>query len=860
MTPLPIDETLPEILASLERCHCLVVVAPPGAGKTTRLPPALVRSPLLTVDNPGVIVLQPRRVATRAVAARIGEEQGWQLGQEVGYQVRLERRTSARTRLTIQTEGILNRRLLADPFLEGIGAVILDEFHERSLHSDLALALLNEVRREVRPDLMVIVMSATLEAAPVARYLGDCPIIEVAGRKFLVAIEYRPSVRPASPEAVAPVVRELLSNRGDSGHVLVFLPGMAEIRKLQREIEPVARDSGCEVIPLHGSLPAEDQDRALRPGTLRKVILATNIAETSLTIDGVSTVIDSGLARVAHHDPRRGLDRLDLQRISQASAEQRAGRAGRTGPGRCIRLWSEREQGGRAPFELPEVQRVDLCGCVLSLHSWGVNDPRTFAWYEPPADDRLSAAEHLLASLGAIEPGRGSITPLGRTMLGLPVHPRLSRLLIAAAEAGRAREGAALAALLSEKDILESSFRSWPIPGSFGQAPDRGLSDLLPRLDALTEAEAARFSPGLRSRGIDTSAARQAARVRDELLRLIRRSGPEPRGFPAQETDEDLLKWLILAYPDRLVRRRGSDATGVMVGGRGVRLSQKSIVREGEFFLALDPRQQRNQGTLELQVSMASSVQLVWLEELTPHLLRRERRIEYDVDRQRVVGLARLWYLDLLLREEPVPPDDPIAVSLALAQALRPRAAAILQDDPAAAAWLARYAFVRRAVPELGWPEFDDSEFAAILEVLCQGRTRADELRGAEMVPFLQGRLSPVQRLELDQCAPPSLQVPSGRQVRLTYEPDRPPVLAVRLQELFGWTETPRLARGRVPVLLHLLGPNNRPVQITSDLRSFWSTTYMQVRKDLRARYPKHSWPEDPYTASATAGPKRKRE
>ena len=368
MTPLPIDDSLPRILAGIREHRALVLVAPPGAGKTTRVPPAIVRSDLLSNDHPGVIVLQPRRVAARTTAARIAHEQNWKLGEEVGYQVRMERRISRRTRLRIQTEGILNRQLLADPFLEGIGAVVLDEFHERSLHSDLALALLREVRRDVRPDLIVVVMSATLDAQPVARFLDDCPVVTVEGRSFPIEIEYRGTTHPGSPQSVVPVVRQVLDDRHDMGHILVFLPGMAEIRRVQREIEPIAAEQGAVVLPLHGSLPAEDQDLALRPGPLRKIILATNIAETSLTIDGVSTVIDSGLARTAHYDPQRGFDRLDLGRISQASAAQRTGRAGRTGPGRCVRLWSEREQRGLAPFELPEIQRVDLREpCWLSI-------------------------------------------------------------------------------------------------------------------------------------------------------------------------------------------------------------------------------------------------------------------------------------------------------------------------------------------------------------------------------------------------------------------------------------------------------------------------------------------------------------
>jgi len=855
MTSLPVDECLPEILASLREHRRLVLVAPPGAGKTTRVPPALVRSDLLSPEHPGVIVLQPRRVAARATAARIAEEQNWSLGEEVGYQIRFERRISAATRLRVQTEGILNRQLLADPFLETIGAVVLDEFHERSLHSDLALALLREIRRDVRPDLIIVVMSATLDAEPVAHFLEDCPVVRVEGRTFPIETSYHPAVRPASPEAIEPLVREILANRSAAGHVLVFLPGMAEIRRVQKAIESLAAEHGALVLPLHGSLPAEDQDRALRPCRQTKIILATNIAETSLTIDGVTTVIDSGLARIAHHDPQRGFDRLDLTRISQASATQRAGRAGRTGPGRCLRLWSEREQRMLAAFELAEVHRVDLCAAVLALHSWGVRDVGQFAWYDSPAPERLDAAERLLSSLGTLDPDGSRITPLGRQMLELPVHPRLARLLVAAGREGLVHQGAALAAVLAEKDMAARGPGKGLAAASRRPTSERGLSDLFSRLDWLGEAESARFSPSLRGRGIDPAAARQVARVRDDLIRLAARSPSNSGRFPGKASEELLLKWLILAYPDRVVRRRGSEETGVMVGGRGVRLSHESIVRDSELFLALDPREERRQGTHELQVSIASIVELSWLEELVPQLLRRERTTYFDPARERVVGVTRLWYQDLLLREDASQAVDPAEAGTALAAALRDQAGLLFRDDPAAATWLARYALLKRAVPELDWPEIGENILVELLGRLCQGRSRIEEVRRADKVSCLESLCNPTQLRELAQSAPQTLQVPSGRKVRLDYEPDRPPVLAVRLQELFGWTETPRLARGRVPVVLHLLGPNSRPVQITADLKSFWTTTYHQVRKDLRRRYPKHSWPEDPLTAQPSRGP-----
>jgi ATP-dependent helicase HrpB len=849
MTELPIDLSLAEIMSALEG-RSAVVVAPPGSGKTTRVPPAIVQSGLLSAEHPVVVVLQPRRVAARAAAARIADERGWKLGAEVGYHVRFDRRFSARTPLRFVTEGILTNQLLADPFLEGVGAVVLDEFHERNLNSDLALALLQEVRREVRPDLIVVVMSATLDAGPVARYLGDCPIIQSRGQSYAVMLEYRPASRPASAETLAPLIEELLESPRDRGHLLVFLPGMGEIKRLQKRIEGTAARANALVLPLHGSLPPAEQDLALAPSERRKVILATNVAETSLTIDGVSTVVDSGLARIVRYDAERGIDRWDVARISRAAADQRAGRAGRTGPGRCIRLWSEREQRGLAAFEQAEIHRVDLCATVLALHAWGAVEPSRFLWYEPPAVERLEAAGRLLTMLGGLAGTPARITPLGNEMLELPVHPRLGRLLVAARHEGRAREGAEVAALLSDRDIRSRERSTTAGQGPTGSARASGVSDVLDRLDMLTEAEASRFGPSLRSRGIDPGAARQIAFLRDDLLR---RDGRKVRGGTLRDPrdDEAVLRWLLLAYPDRVVKRRGSGRTGVMVGGRGVRLGPESALGDADFYLALDAREDRRIGPLEAQVGLASAIQVGWLEEFFAPAIRRERLVHYDDARHRVISVRRVWYHDLLLREGPGPEVDRFLAGQILAEALRPQAADLLASDPEAAVWLARWDFVIRALPELGWHGFDDALLAEVLAAACAGKIGRDELGGTHFVPFLQGRLTPQQARELSASAPPELTVPSGRAVRLTYDVGRPPILAVRLQELFGWTETPRLARGRIPVLLHLLGPNNRPVQITDDLKSFWTTTYHAVRKDLRGRYPKHPWPEDPLSAKA---------
>lgn len=848
--PLPIDSHLPEIIARVRERRALVLVAEPGAGKTTRVPPAILLANVLDVQHPNLVMLQPRRVAARAAAERIAQENRWTLGNEVGYHVRFDRKMTAQTRLRVLTEGILTRQLLGDPFLEGVGAVVLDEFHERSLNTDIAIALLREVRQTVREDLILIVMSATLDAEPVSQFLGGCPIVNVRGRTFPIEIDYRGLSAGA---ASAPIWERAATATGDAiesgksqGDVLVFLPGADEIRRTARLLEGFAKENDLLVLPLHGSLPFEEQARALRPADRRRVILATNIAETSLTIDGVNTVIDSGLARVAGYDVDRGLDRLELMQISKASATQRAGRAGRTGPGRCIRLWSQRDQQAMADFELPEVRRVDLCGTVLALHAWGKHDPREFDWYESPGEETLASAERLLEMLGALRDG--AITDVGRHMMAVPVHPRLGRLLLAAAEAGALSEGAALAALLSEKDIAEvDASKPYRDRGPATQGP----SDLLIRLEMLDRAERANFAPHLRSEGIDPVAARTVARLRDDLLRQARRLPGRPRREPDEQT---LLKLPLYAYPDRVVRRRESDpAAGAMVGGGGVRLSPESIVRQSEFYLALDARHDARSNSREATVRIASRIEPTWLEELFPGEILRRRNVVYDAARDRVVAHGTISYRDLVLREDRDAQPDPQRLAEVLADAARQKAVEIFESDDAAGKWLARIGLLRKYMPEQPWPPMEPQALGELLASAVHGKRSLEQLRRLPLVQLLQSRLNyPIDRL-FEQHAPETLTVPSGSRIKLSYTKGERPVLAVRLQELFGWTDTPRLAAGRVAVLIHLLAPNYRPVQITDDLRSFWATTYFQVRKDLRVRYPKHAWPEDPLTATPQA-------
>ncbi len=833
MTPLPIDLFLNEIVDKTRAARSLVLVAPPGAGKTTRVPPALLRDPrMFSAEHPNLIMLQPRRVAARSVAARIADENNWKLGEQVGYHVRFDRMLKNSTRLRVLTEGILTRQLLDDPFLTGIGAVLLDEFHERSLYSDIAIALLREVQQTVRPDLILMIMSATLEAEPAAKYLGDCPIVRAQGRTYPIDIHYA-ATNSQIAESAAGAVENLLAQSWDAtGDILVFLPGAEEIRRTQRMLE---RHDEL-VLPLYGALTLEEQNQALRPAKRRKVILATNIAETSLTIDGVRTVIDTGYARVARYDTDRGLDRLDLERISKASAQQRAGRAGRTAPGVCVRLWSEKQQHGLADFDVPDVHRVDLAGTVLSLHAWGKPDVRGFNWYEPPREESLDHAEALLHELGALD-RQSRITPLGQKLVAAPTHPRLARLLLAAGDAGCGREGAALAAMLSEKDIVVSTRER--------EAKLAGQSDLLHRLTLLERAEQQRFSPALFDQGIDPTAARQVARVRDELFRLVRNSDHR------SADDETLLKLPLLAYPDRVCKRREKDpSTAAMVGGGGVKLAAESCVRRGDYFLAIDPRHDPYSPTKQALVKIASHIEPQWLAELFPQSIRQERGHEFHVERQRIVAYRRTWYLDLLMDEDHNAAIDPQQAAELLASTLKPRATEIFTNDESAAAILARVELLRKHMPEQPWPEFD---LADALATACIGKRAVAELDSASLTAALMAMLPyPLDRL-LEQHAPTAIEVPTGNRIRLQYAKGEPPILAVRLQELFGLPTTPRIAGGRVPVKLHLLAPNYRPVQITDDLASFWANTYAQVRKDLRARYPKHSWPDDPLTAPPQA-------
>ncbi len=810
---LPIDVVLPEINDALRRVGAVVLLAPPGAGKTTRVPPAVLDAGL----RGRLLCLQPRRVAARAAARRIASERGCEVGAEVGYRVRFESRVGPETRIELLTEGLLVRRLQADPFLEGVGCVVLDEFHERSLHADLALALLREIRRDVRPDLKLVVMSATLDPGPVAAWL-DAPIVRASGRTWPVEMTYvpRPDDRPLSTRVAAAI--RLALKAGEQG-VLAFLPGVGEINRTAERLEGLSPE--IRVLPLHGRLPAAAQDAALAATDGPKVVLATNVAETSVTVAGITAVVDAGLAHQPRYDPAVGLERLERVPISRASADQRAGRAGRLAPGRCHRMWTEADHRGRPAFEAPEVRRVDLTRAVLEIRGWGA-DPRDFEFFEAPPGAAVDRTEGLLRRLGAVDDA--GLTALGRTLLALPVHPRLGRVVIAGHRAGVLHDAAAVAALTAERDI-------------FHTPPEHsGDSDLQLRLDVLA-------SGGRPPPGVNRGALAQARRARDQLVRAAEIAlGRCPRREAEEET---LLRSLLTAFPDRVARRRQPRSERFkLASGGGAILDRRSAVRDAEWILAVVLEGGRRGQRAEHVIRNACAIDPSWLETTTG------RETEFDPEREAVSQRTLRRYLELVVESRPTTPD-PASASEVLATAARERPTRAFNLDREAEALLARLRWLAQRRPDLKLPTFPElpgaapgGEASEVLAAVCAGRRSFAETRRVALAPLLRGLLGHAHGAHLDALAPTHVGGPRGRRLRLRYGADHPPILEARIQHLLGLRETPKVAGA--PVRLHLLAPNGRPAQITDDLEGFWRNTYADVRKQLRGRYPKHRWPEDP--------------
>jgi ATP-dependent helicase HrpB len=841
LTPLPIDAVLAEIRGALEQGRPLVLEAPPGAGKTTRVPWAIHEA----FPQGEVLVAEPRRLAARLTAARVASERGERLGDSVGYSVRFEEVSGPKTRIRYVTEGVLLRRLLSQPELPGVAQVVLDEFHERSLLSDLLLVLLERLRRR-RPELGLTIMSATLDAEPVAALLGATRV-RSEGRTFPLSIEYLPSAdeRPLE-KLVVSAVRTATTE--DAGDILVFLPGSGEIRRALGALEPLAAERDLLLLPLHGDLPIAEQARAVEPAPRRKVVLSTNVAETSVTIDGVTTVIDSGLARLASHSPWSGLPTLATVKISRASATQRAGRAGRTRAGRVLRLYTKGDFESRREHELPEIARADLSEALLSLAGAGIADPLLLGWLTPPPEAALRAARELLGWLGAITP-QGDITTQGKRLLELPLHPRLGRVLTRGEELGAADEASLAAALLSERDI-RSEARLQLNRGARRELGASGPCDVLELMSRFAEAEAVNFrADGVRRAGLDPRTVQAVATTYRKLSQSARRRAPRPE--TPEELDRAVRRAILSGFPDRVgKRRRAGHPELVLAQGGSTKLGDTSVVHEGELLVAVAADEQSSGGRAQGVVRLATSIEPDWLLEDYGSRIEVKDELVFNSESERVERREGMTFGAIALDEARSIAAPSEQASQLLFEAAKARGLLATLAGEQLAALGARLALLREHFPEVDIPEIGAGLDDRAALALCQGRVSFKELRELNPAAELRQALGPALERLLATEVPETWLLPGGRRTELHYEPGKGPWIESRLQDFFGMKSGPRICRGKVPLTLHLLAPNGRAQQVTSDLGGFWQRHYPSVRKELMRKYPRHPWPEDGATAT----------
>ena len=838
------DLLVAEIFDALERVladhSAAVLLAPPGAGKSTGVPLFLKDATWLADRK--IVMLAPRRLAARSAAHRMARMLGEKIGQTVGYRVRMDTRVGPDTRIEVVTEGVLTRMVQGDPALEGIGLVIFDEFHERNLDADVGLALCLDILGVLNTEMKLLVMSATMETGPVASLLGDAPVIEARGRTFPVETRY---VGKHSPSGEMPeIASAILTAVGEEeGSILVFLPGGAEIRKVTQLLEQSGLEPGIQVMPLLGSLGPREQDRAISPAPQgrRKIVLATSVAETSLTIEGIGVVVDSGLQRLPRFDVRSGMSRLVTMPVSKASAEQRKGRAGRIGPGVCVRLWSEAVHPTLVPDRRPEILDTDLCNLVLTLAMWGVRDPGELKWLDPPPQGAYTNACALLRTLNALDTDN-AITPHGRDMATLPAHPRLAHMVLMARDIGQCGAACDLAALLSERDPLSFDVGSTDV-------------DMQLRYD-LIQARRKRRPFTLSAARVNESACRHIIKVADQLLRWLDQSkaiAPEP--------DLSLGRLLAWAFPDRVAKRR-TDTRGryLMASGQGARLDAEDPMAAEDYIVAVEAGGQRKDG----RIYRAAAYDRERLESQFSDQMEWQANIYWDQASQSVAARKALRFGALPIENQPIRRPDVDRVMAAMIDGISQNGAAALPWTKALRRWQTRICFLHRILngPE-DWPDLSDQNLTSDLEWLTPYLTGVSSLRDLAKVDLrgaLMNRFSYEQHRKVDALAPAHWVAPSGSRIPIDYT-GKVPILAVRLQEMFGLEETPTIAGGRQPLLIHLLSPAGRPVQVTQDLAGFWQSGYHEVKKELKGRYPKHYWPDDPLAAKATARakPKRKR-
>ena len=839
--PLPIDTLKDGLVAACGRVRRLVLRAPTGSGKSTRIPQMLLD---LNLVQGQIVVLQPRRIAARLLAARIAQEREVRLGGEVGYQIRFERVESAQTRIKFVTEALLLRQMASDPELKGVGAVVFDEFHERNLHSDVALALARRLQETHRPDLLIMAMSATLDTEAVAKWLGSAETLAADGRAYPVQIEYthmpRNSTRPIW-DAAAEQVRRVLREESE-GDILVFMPGSYEIMRTIGAVRNLPESGGVDILPLYGELPPEEQDRAVKPSPGRKVIVATNVAETSLTIPGVSAVVDAGLARIARFDPHRGIDTLLIEPVSQASAEQRAGRAGRTGPGRCIRLWSQTDHEARPLREVPEIKRVDLSETILLLLSSGWGDAATFPWYEKPDEKALLRALTVLADLGAVDT-QGKLTPIGRRMSVFPAHPRYARMLLAAGELDCVYEVCRIAGLAQGRDILFRKVDDRTENARDSVEQEDG-SDFFPRLALLQRAVEMKFDADACDRfGVHGQAARQADQAARQFLRLA-----EGQGLPVSDRVADpaaIRRCLLLGFSDRLaVRLDAGTLRCALVHGRTGELRRESSIRNAKLLVAAEVDEIQARGGVTTYLSLATAIEEAWLQELFPAEFSTVNHVRYDATQRRVVTRVERRFRDLVLeaKERDDAPSD--AASRILAEEVAAGRLELEKWDAPVDAWVRRVNFLAKHCPELGIPVFDDAARRMVIEEVCTGAVAYRDIRDRPVFGVVRGWLTHEQAMALESYCPEKIILPRKKHpARIEYTADGQAEIEATVQELYDFPGSKlRVCLGKVPMVICIQSPARRTQQRTTDLDAFWKGSYEGVKKELRGRYPKHEW------------------
>ena len=909
---LPIYEIEREIISRLKNDRRLILSAPTGSGKSTQVPQMLLKHGLL--GDGQVVVLQPRRLATRLLAKRVASELGVKLGEEVGYQIRFENVTSAKTKIRFVTEGVLLRQMINDPQLRGVSAILFDEFHERHLYGDITLAQALDQQEQHRPDLLLAVMSATLNAGELEKYLNQCSsgresahsstennqsrltsaatnkfrcsVLASEGRTFPVEIDYQPhrfgANGPPVWELAADVFRNFVHN-GGQGDVLIFMPGGFEISQTIEAIRHTSESKGYIILPLHGELPPRDQDAAVARYEQPKVVVATNVAETSITIDGVRLVIDSGLARIARYDANRGINTLLLEKISQANADQRTGRAGRTAPGKCIRLWSRSEHDERAPHEMPEIKRLDLSEVVLTLKAAEVEDLRKFRWLEKPDEISLTHAEELLADLGALKMGSAAapaasasaslsvignaqrhpnvfdeaskttregahapqlqITPIGRKMLAFPLHPRYSRMLLAAQEYGCVHQACLVAALTQGRDLLLRNCGKEVESAREDLFGEKASSDFWILMRAWNFAANNQFRlDACRKLGIHAVTARQVGPLFEQFLRIAKDEGLDTQ--PREIKDEALQKCILIGFSDRVARRmdQGTLRCELVHNRRGV-LARESVVQHSPLFVAAEIREiEGRDREVNTILSLGTAIEADWLRELFPDDIKSDLHVQFDAQQKRVLAAELLRFRDLALAAKRVDPPPADAAARLLADEILAGRLLLPNWDHSVEQWLARLNLLCQQCADLQLPAITEDDKKAIIEQLCHGAVSYKDIKEREVKPVVMSWLSHAQRELLDKHAPERLMLPNGRTPKVNYENGKPPFISLRIQELYDVNQTPKVALGRVPVTVHILTPGMKPIQVTQDMASFWREHYPKIKSELARKYPKHFW------------------